>query len=66
MKTYNSFEDIERDLKRYKLERQIALEELKTLKGEFKEDLQPYNWIKTGYHYASKFGIMLLIKKILK
>lgn len=66
MKTYNSYEDIERDLKRYKLERQIALEELKAIKGEFKEDLQPFNWVKTGFHYASKFGVMLLIKKILR
>lgn len=66
MKSYNSFEEIERDLIRYKLERQIALEELKSLKGEFKEDLQPFNWVKTGFNYASKFGLMLLIKKILK
>lgn len=66
MKTYNSYEDIERDLKRYKLERQIALEELKTVKGEFKQDLQPFNWVQTGFKYASKFGLMLLVKKILK
>jgi len=66
MKAYNSFEDIEKDLIRYKLERQIALEELKLIKSDFKKDLMPYNLIKTGASLASKFGLMLLIKKILK
>ena len=35
MKTYHSFEQIEGDLKRLSLERQIALEELKIVKNDF-------------------------------
>ena len=35
MKTYTTFEEIDNDLKRYKLERDIAWEELKLTKSEF-------------------------------
>ncbi len=66
MKLYKSHEDIERDLKRYKLERQIALEELKALKGDIKQDLQPLNWVQTGFKYAGKYGLMYIIKRILR
>ena len=45
MKTYTTFEDINNDLKRYQLERDIAWEELKLIKNEYKEDLHPLNWV---------------------
>ncbi len=35
---YNSIEDIKYDLKVYQLERKIALEQIKSLKNELKED----------------------------
>lgn len=66
MKTYTSFNDIEKDLKRLRLERDIAWEELKLLKGEYKQDLQPYNWMQTVLKYASKYGVLMLFKKIIK
>lgn len=66
MKVYTSFDDIETDLKRLKLERDIALEELKILKSEFKQDLQPYHWMQTALKYVGKYGILMLFKKILK
>ncbi|SFZ89884.1 hypothetical protein SAMN05428642_101617 [Flaviramulus basaltis] len=66
MKTYNNSETIERELKILDLERQIALEEFKVVKEAYKEDLKPLNWIQSGFKMASKFGVMLLAKKILK
>lgn len=66
MKTYNSFEDIEFELKRLKLERQIGLEELKGLKGDLADNLKPAQWIGTATKFAWKYGLFLLVKKIFK
>ncbi|UWX54427.1 hypothetical protein NYZ99_16100 [Maribacter litopenaei] len=63
---YRNFDEIEYDLERLDLERQIALEELKGLKQEVKEDLSPYNWLSTSISFVKKYGILYLIKKILK
>ncbi|MDC6389025.1 hypothetical protein PP182_10060 [Maribacter sp. PR1] len=63
---YNNFEEIEYDLQRLDLERKIALEELKGLKQEVKEDLSPYNWLSTTISIVKKYGILYLIKKILR
>tara|TARA_B100001971_G_C18188774_1_gene537285 strand:- start:466 stop:666 length:201 start_codon:yes stop_codon:yes gene_type:complete len=66
MKQYRTQEDIKRDLRRLQLEKQIAWEELKVVKSEFKETLQPYTWLQTGFKMASKVGVMMLIKKIIR
>ncbi|KAA5827297.1 hypothetical protein FPF71_00175 [Algibacter amylolyticus] len=66
MKTYQDIESIERDLKILNLERQIAFEEIKTLKEAYKDDLRPYNWIQSAAKIAGKFGGMMLLKKIIK
>ncbi len=66
MKTYNSFKDIDNDLKKLDLERQIAWEELKLVKEEFKEDLQPLNWISSALKVVGKMGGFMLLKKIIK
>ena len=63
---YRNFDEIEYDLQRLDLERKIALEELKGLKQEVKEDLSPYNWLATSISIVKKYGILYLIKKILK
>lgn len=63
MKIYTSFEDIENDLKRHRLERDIAWEELKLVKSEFKEDLQPLNWVSTVLKLTGKYSFIALIKK---
>ena len=63
---YRNFDEIEYDLQRLDLERKIALEELKGLKQEVKEDLSPYNWLSTSISIVKKYGILYLIKKILK
>ncbi|MBQ0786441.1 MAG: hypothetical protein KBT69_03010 [Oceanihabitans sp.] len=66
MKTYNSFKDIDNELKKLDLERQIAWEELKLVKEEFKEDLQPLNWVSSALKIAGKMGGFMLLKKIIK
>lgn len=66
MRHYRTKSDIKKDLRRLQLERQIALEELKTIKGEFQDHLHPNQWIQMGLKLMSKFWIMLLIKKIIK
>jgi hypothetical protein len=63
---YNNFDEIEFDLQRLDLERQIAMEELKGLKQEVKEDLSPYNWLSTAISLVKKYGVLYLVKKILK
>ncbi|MFC5195568.1 DUF6327 family protein [Bizionia hallyeonensis] len=66
MKNYESFTDIESDLKRLNLERKIALEEMKLLKTEFKEDLKPSNWVSTLLNLAGKYGLYMIMKRFLK
>jgi len=66
MRIYENLENVEQDLKVLNLERQIAWEEIIAVKDEYREDFRPYNWIQTGLKLASKFGIMVLLKKIIK
>jgi hypothetical protein len=63
MKEYKSFKEIDSDLKRFKLERDIAWEELKLIKSEYKEDLKPINWITTAVELTCKYSFKALIKK---
>jgi hypothetical protein len=66
MRTYETFEEIDNDLKKLKLERDIAVEELKIVKHNFDEFLKPINWLTTVFRMASKYGFLLVIKKIFK
>ncbi|WP_047547609.1 hypothetical protein [Psychroserpens sp. Hel_I_66] len=66
MRNYKTFEEIEFNLKRLNLERQIAFEELKGVKGDLKEDLQPAQWMQTFMKYATKLGSLFLFKKMIK
>ncbi|WP_228852130.1 hypothetical protein [Aegicerativicinus sediminis] len=61
---YSSFKEIEYDLKRLSLERQIALEELKGIRYEFKEDLRPAGWIDSVVSYVSRLGGIILLRKL--
>ncbi|APQ17265.1 hypothetical protein A9200_07705 [Maribacter hydrothermalis] len=63
---YKNFDEIEFNLKRLKLEREIALEELKGLKHDVQQDLSPYNWMSSAFSAAKKYGMLYLIRKILK
>lgn len=66
MKNYQTFESIEKDLTRLKLERSIALEEMRLLKNEFKQDLKPANWVSTAFNVAGKYGAYRLLKRFFK
>ncbi|KJD32796.1 hypothetical protein PW52_15065 [Tamlana sedimentorum] len=66
VKQYKNEADIKRHLKQLDLEKQIAWEELKSCKNDFKETLQPYLWMQTGFSILKKYSIMMLVKKIIK
>jgi hypothetical protein len=66
MKTYTSFVEIEKDLRKLELERAIAKEELKIVKHNFEDFLKPVNWLTTVFRTISKYGVLLMIKKIFK
>lgn len=66
MKHYQSFQDIEYNLTRLKLERNIALEEIKLVKSEFKHNLKPANWVITVANVAGKYGFYVLLKRFLR
>jgi hypothetical protein len=63
--TYNSFIEIEKELRKLELEREIAKEELKIVKHDFESTLKPANWITTVLKTLSKYGFLLVIKKFL-
>ncbi|XCF06295.1 DUF6327 family protein [Tamlana crocina] len=66
MKIYRDSESIERDLKILNLERQIAWEEMKNIKEEYKDSLKPLNWIQSGLKLMGKYGGFMLLKKLMK
>ncbi|MGR7811873.1 DUF6327 family protein [Lacinutrix undariae] len=66
MKHYESFNDIDQALKTLKLERNIALEEMKLLKNEFKDNLKPASWVETLLSVAGKYGGYVLLKRFFK
>lgn len=63
---YTNLEEVEYDLKRLSLEREIAFEEIKGLKQDVKEDLSPYSWMSTVMSAVKKYGILYLIRKIIR
>lgn len=66
MKTYTSFIEIEKDLRKLELEKEIAKEELKIVKRDFEEFLTPVNWLTSILRAVSKYGVLLTIKRFFK
>ena len=66
MTAFNNFEEIDQELKRLSLEREIAFEELKGIQHDVKEDLTPPKWLGTIFSFAKKYGLLVLLKKIIK
>ena len=54
MKIYKSFDEIDYELSRLKLEKQIAW------------DMKPLNWVNTAVKLAGKYGVLLLMKKFIR
>lgn len=65
-KVYTNFKDIALDLERLDLERKIAKEEIKSVKGDLKESLQPAQWMQTGIKVAGKLGSVFLVNKLFR
>ncbi|WP_299252278.1 hypothetical protein [uncultured Lacinutrix sp.] len=65
-KVYRNFNEIDEELRRLELERQIAKEEIKAVKGDLKESLQPAQWMQTGVKMVGKIGSMVLLKKLFR
>jgi len=65
-KRYQSFEEIEIEIKKLSLEKKIALEELKIVKNDFEDVLRPVNWMNSVFKIVSKYGFLMFIKKIFK
>ncbi len=63
---YKNLDEVEYDLKVLNLERQIALESIKGIKDDVKEDLSPYSWMSTIFSAVKKFGVLYLVKKIFR
>ncbi|MCL5127989.1 DUF6327 family protein [Algibacter sp. L4_22] len=65
-KNYNSLEEINTALHLLSIQREIHLEELKLTKHQLKEDLSPANWISTALTGIKKYGVLMLLRKIIK
>lgn len=65
-KKYKNFKQIETDLKRLKLERQIAVEELKLVKNDFEDSLKPISILAGFLKFASKYGALIALKRLFK
>ncbi|HXJ99806.1 MAG TPA: hypothetical protein VNJ50_13215 [Gelidibacter sp.] len=66
MKTYKSFDEIDYELNRLKLERRIAWEEMKGLKNDFQQDMRPINWVNSGLKAVGKYGALVLLKRLIR
>ncbi len=66
MKEYQSFEEIEQDLKRLSIERKIALEQMKLSKNKFTNNLKQKNWLSLVIDVAGKYGFYVLLKRFFK
>lgn len=66
MRIYQSYDEIAKELKRLDLERQIAYQELVSVKHDFEELTKPITWVSSLLKMGSKYGILLLVKKIFK
>lgn len=66
MKTYTSLLDVEKDLKVLELEREIAIEELKSIKNDYVEKFKLVNIAVNVLKFTSKYGILLYFKNFFK
>lgn len=66
MKQYNTYEDVQRDLKRLNLERHIAWENMKLQKNKIGDELQPKQWMVTVYKVVQKYGVYILMRRLLR
>lgn len=63
---FNNITELENHIKAMELRRKIDVEKLKYLKNQLSSDLKPYKFIGTGVKIFQRYGLMYLIKKLLK
>lgn len=66
MRVYNSYSEVEKDLKMLDLKRQIAYQELVSVKNDFEEMTKPITWLQSILRLSSKYGVLLLFKRLFK
>lgn len=66
MKKYKSFKEIALDLQKHKKDKEAALEELKIVKSDFEAQLKPISVLGNFAKYISKYGFLMLFKKMFK
>jgi hypothetical protein len=66
MKQYQSFAELKRELKILKLKQQIGVEELKIEQNALKTSLSPKYLLNNMSTYITKYGVTVLLKKLLK
>ena len=65
-KSYRNQKEIAKELKKLKLQRKIAFEEIKLIMHEFKEDVSINNWITTAIKTITRIGVFNLVRKIVR
>ena len=63
---FNSMLEISMELRTLNLKRKIKMEEMKLLKHQVKQDLHPLHWMGTIFGLIKKYGVVYMIRKILK
>ncbi|MFS4417338.1 hypothetical protein [Maribacter sp. 2307ULW6-5] len=63
---YTSLKDIDLQLKMLDLRRQIEWEEVKLVQHQVKKDLHHMNFLASLLDGFKKYGLMLLLKKVLR
>ena len=66
MNPFNSFKELEMELRRLSLEREIAKERLKGSKLEIQSEIDSINWLKSAVNILKKYGALVFLRKILK
>lgn len=65
MKIYKNKAQISRDLKKFKLQRDISIEELKIIKNHFKDEFTVNSWFKPVIKTLSKIGLYNFSKRLI-
>ncbi|WP_299674945.1 hypothetical protein [uncultured Tenacibaculum sp.] len=65
-KSYRNQKEIAKELKKLKLQRKIAFEEIKLIKYEFKENISINNWMTTVVKTITRLGMYNLAKKLVR
>ena len=65
MKVFNSFNQVEFELRKLNLERKISIEELRA-KGYEMKGIFSFNWKSSAIKSVGKFGLLFLLKRLFK